>query len=151
MPPDDQYYYDLAYERAQYDRLMQAELARQQQEQQQEEIEKNKMSWFVFMPCIALSILADVVEIFTVGTLGWLLGIFVDIILLLVLGLSRSGRKQFKKWLVALGLESIPFVAFLPFRTLSIIWAFVSSRPKLMAIVQKGLAVASKIPSPISA
>lgn len=150
MAVDDQYYYNLAYERTQYNRQMQqAALARQQQ-QQQEELEKNKMSWLTFIPCLILAILADVVEIVTVGTLGWFLGIFVDIILLLVLGLSRSGRKQFKKWLTAIGLEKIPIVGAIPFRTFFLVWSFISSRPKLLGVVQKGLAIASKVPSPIA-
>lgn len=150
MPATDQYYYDLAYERAQYDRQMQQEALVRQQQQQQEEIEKNKMSWWVFIPLLILSIIADVVELVTAGTLGWFLGIFVDIILLLVLGLSRSGRKQFKKWLTAIGLEKIPFVGAIPFRTFFLVWSFISSRPKLLGIVQKGLAIAAKIPSPIA-
>lgn len=151
MPIDDQYQYALGADRARYQKMREEDLARQQQEQQQEEIEKNKMSWFIFIPCITLSILADITELITLGTIGWFLGLIIDIILLIVLGLSRSGRKQFKKWVIAIAAEKIPVVAFLPFRTLFLIWSFIASRPKMLAVVQKGLAIASKVPSPISA
>jgi len=143
-----QYQYALEEDRARQ-RLRVEELERQQ-EQQREELEKNKISWFTFIPCLILSIMADIVEAGTVGTVGWLFGIFVDIILLFVLGLSRSGRKQFKKWLTAIGLEKIPIVDAIPFRTFFLVWSFISSRPKTLKIVQKGLAIASKVPSPIA-
>lgn len=148
---EQQYQYALEENRARQRLSAEEDLARQQQEQQEKGVEANKMSWLLFMPAIILSIIADVVEILTAGTLGWFVGLFVDIILLFMLGLSRSGRKQFKKWLVMLAGESIPFVAFLPLRTIGIIWSFMSSRPKMLAVVQKGLSIASKIPSPISA
>jgi len=137
-----QYQYALEEDRA-LQRLWAEESARQQ-EQQREELEKNKISWLTFIPCLILSIIADIVEAGTAGTLGWLFGIFVDIILLLVLGLSRGGRKQFKKWLTAIGLEKIPIIDAIPFRTFFLVWAFISSRPKLLKTLQKGLAMASK-------
>jgi Flp pilus assembly protein TadB len=144
-----QYQYALEEDRAHQRLWTEEELARQQ-EQQKEELEKNKISWLTFIPCLILSIIADIVEAGTAGTLGWLFGIFVDIILLLVLGLSRGGRKQFKKWLTSIGLEKIPIIDAIPFRTFLLVWSFISSRPKLLKTMQKGLAVASKIPSPIA-
>ena len=138
-----QYQYALEEDRALQRLWAEEELARQQ-EQQREELEKNKISWLTFIPCLILSIIADIVEAGTAGTLGWLFGIFVDIILLLVLGLSRGGRKQFKKWLTAIGLEKIPIIDAIPFRTFFLVWAFISSRPKLLKTLQKGLAMASK-------
>jgi hypothetical protein len=146
---EQQYQYALEEDRALQRLGAEEELARQQ-EQQREELEKNKISWLTFIPCLILSIMADIAEAGTVGTLGWFFGIFVDIILLFVLGLSRSGRKQFKKWLTAIGLEKIPFVDAIPFRTFFLVWSFISSRPKTLKIVQKGLAIASKVPSPIA-
>lgn len=138
----------LEYDRAQYQRGQQENLA---QQQEQAPPQPPKMGWFIFGSALILCLIADAIDAGTAGTIGWLIGIFIDLILLLILGLSSSAKKQWKKWVGGLVGETIPFVAALPLRTGFLIWAFIASRPQMIGKIAKILKVASKIPSPISA
>lgn len=88
------------------------------------------MGLFLFLFLLIISVIGDAIELFTVGTIGWLSGLLVDAILLLTLGLSKAGRRQLKRIFVAVGLETIPVVGVLPIRTVFLIWAFAKSRSK---------------------
>jgi hypothetical protein len=94
---------------------------------QQLPIPEKPISLGIFLFGLFLSLVGDVVDILTVGTIGWLIGIFIDLILLGVLGISRSGRKQFKKLIVGVIGETIPGIAIFPFRTVFIVWTYTSS------------------------
>ncbi len=146
LTEEQQYQYALEEDRARQRLWAEEDLARQQKET------KARMGWGVFLVALILSLIADAAELLTAGTLGWFVGLIVDLILLLMLGFSTAGRKQFKKWIWGPAIEKIPILAAIPFiRVGFLIWAFVSSRPKLVSKVQKGLSVASKLPLPISA
>lgn len=94
-----------------------------------------KMGLGIFLIALVLSLIADFAELVTAGTLGWFVGIFVDFILLLILGISKGARKQWKKIVVAIVGETVPIVATLPLRTLFLIWAFISSRSSALRAV----------------
>lgn len=94
------------------------------------------MGWGIFLAALVLSLIADVVEFFTVGTIGWFVGLIIDLILLAMLGFSKAGQKQFKKWIWGPLIEKIPILATIPlFRVGFLIWAFVSSRSKKLQAV----------------
>jgi len=92
---------------------------------------EKKMGIFFFLIGLWLSIVGDLIDFITAGTIGWLVGLVIDAILLLMFGLSKSGRKQFKRVLIAVIGESIPFINMLPFRTIVMIWSFTKSRSKI--------------------
>ena len=91
-----------------------------------------RMSGGIFLVALILSIGADALEIITVGTVGWLAGIFVDLVLLVLLGFSKGARKQWRKLLTALIGESLPVISILPLRTIMVIWSFLSSRSAIL-------------------
>lgn len=97
--------------------------------------EQDKMGVVFFAIMLALCVIGDGIDVFTGGTFGWLIGLFIDAVLLISTGLTKAGRKQFKRILVgALG-DSIPILAFLPFRSIFLVWAFIKSRStKLQSI-----------------
>lgn len=137
--------------RAEY-RHKQAQEAKQKAGQEKEaSIQNPRMSWGMFLAMGIPSLIADVVEFFTAGTLGWIVGALVDIYLLILGGSSKSGRKQFKKLLVAVIGETIPIIDALPLRTAIVVWSFISSRSATFAKIGKTMNVASKVPSPFSA
>ncbi|MDO8496458.1 MAG: hypothetical protein Q7S43_03315, partial [bacterium] len=86
---------------------------------------------------LLLCVVADFIDMLTVGTIGWLIGLFVDAILLLSFGLSKGGRKQFKRMVVGVIGDSIPILAILPFRSFFLVWSYVKSRYELP--IQLGL------------
>lgn len=131
--------------------LLAQEQQRAEEEEQKKEQEANKMGWGIFIIASILSIIADTIEILTLGTIGWFVGLFIDFILFILLGSTQAGRKQWKKLISALVVETIPGLDVLPIRTIMVLWSFVASRPKLVSKIQKGLKVASVIPSPVSA
>ncbi len=142
-----------AHEEAVADQLHAKQDIYQQQateEKAQEEQERNnKMGWGVFLFSLLLSVIADAIEIFTLGTIGWFTGLGIDFILLITLGFTRAGQKQWKKLVGALFAESIPFVNALPIRTIMLTWSFLASRHPLVANAGKALGVTPKISSPI--
>jgi hypothetical protein len=127
-----QYQYALEEDRARQRLWAEEELARQQEQT------KAKMGWGVFLIALILSLIADAAEFFTAGTIGWFVGLFVDLILLAMLGFSTAGRKQFKKWIWGPVIEKIPILAAIPFiRVGFLIWAFISSRSKKLQAISK--------------
>lgn len=133
--PDDQYSYDLASDRARYQKMREEDLARQQAEEEQRQ---EQMGWGIFLVALFLSLIADVVELITAGTLGWFVGFIIDLILLAMLGLSKAGRKQWKKWIWGPIIEKVPILATVPlFRAAFLTWAFVSSRSPLLQQLSK--------------
>ena len=90
-----------------------------------------KMGLMFFVIGLFFSVIGDVIDFFTAGTFGWLVGLFIDAILLLMFGLSKSGRKQFKRVVIAVLGESIPVINMLPFRSIIMIWSFIKSRNKI--------------------
>jgi len=113
------------------DQERQAYQARLQEEQEEREpgtTGPEKMSLLLFLPLLFLCVVGDLIDIFTAGTIGWGIGLFIDAVLLISTGLSKSGRKQFKRILIGAVADSFPFVAFLPFRSIFLVWAFIKSR-----------------------
>lgn len=120
-----------------YQEQLESDRAIYQTEQEKEEEEKknqpkkqDKMDTTLFAILLILCVVADFLDILTVGTIGWLVGLIVDAILLLSVGLSKGGRKQFKRILIGVVGETIPLplLSILPFRSLFLIWSFVKSR-----------------------
>ncbi|MBI2062647.1 MAG: hypothetical protein HYT61_00130 [Candidatus Yanofskybacteria bacterium] len=135
MPADNQYYYDLATDRASYQKLREEDLARQQAEEEQNQ---ERMGWGTFLVALVLSLIADAVELITIGTLGWFVGFVVDLILMTMLGFSRAGRKQWKKWIWGPIIEKVPILAAIPFfRATFLTWAFISSRSPILQQLSK--------------
>src|SRR3990167_7387744 len=130
---EQEYAYQLELVRAQQRMSDEEEAARLEEESKK----PVPMSWLLFLFMLLISVILDVIDIFTGGTIGWLIGIFGDLLLLAFVGISKSGRKQFKKIIIGLLGDSIPIVAFLPIRSVFLIWAFMSSRSeKLQAVGQ---------------
>ena len=96
-----------------------------------------KMDPMMFAILLLLCVVADFVDILTAGTIGWLVGLFVDAILLLSVGLSKGGRKQFKRMVIGVIGDTIPILAIAPFRSFFLVWSFVKSREELP--IQLGL------------
>ncbi len=90
-----------------------------------------KMGLLFFIFAMFFCVIGDLIDFFTGGTIGWLIGLFIDGILALMFGLSKAGRKQFKRMAVGLIGESFPIIATLPLRTIFLIWSFVSSHSKM--------------------
>ena len=130
---EQEYAYQLEFLRAQQRMLQEEETARLEEESKK----PVPMGWILFLVMLLISVILDVIDIFTGGTIGWLIGIFGDLLLLAFVGISKSGRKQFKRIIIGLLGDSIPIVAFLPIRSVFLIWAFMSSRSeKLQAVGQ---------------
>jgi len=110
--------------------LYQTEQEREAEEKENQPQQTPQMDTMFFAILLILCIVADFIDIITVGTIGWLVGLFVDAILLFSVGLSKGGRKQFKRMLIGVIGETlpIPLLAILPFRSLFLIWSFVKSR-----------------------
>ena len=122
--------------------------ARQQAEQERQaseaEAEKNKpvpISLGLFIPLLILNGIGDIIDFFTAGTIGWLIGLFISGINMITLGLSKSGRKQFKAILIGTGIETVPIIgSMLPGRTGALIWAFIKSRSTIAATISSKIA-----------
>jgi len=129
MPEDQQQNYQ---EQLESDRaISQIKSAAQEEENREDRPETPaKMDTTLFAILLLLCVVADFIDIITIGTIGWLIGLFVDGILLLSAGFSKAGRKQFKRILLGVIGETIPipFLAILPFRSLFLTWSFVKSR-----------------------
>ncbi len=107
--------------------ISQREVDREEEKKNQPK-EPTKIGTMMFLVLLLLCVVADLTDIVTVGTVGWLIGLFVDAILLLTLGMSKGGRKQFKRMLVGVIGDSIPILSILPFRSFFLVWSFVKSR-----------------------
>ena len=142
---EQEYAYQLELVRAQQRMSDEEEAARLEEESKK----PVPMSWLLFLFMLLISVILDVIDIFTGGTIGWLIGIFGDLLLLEFVGISKSGRKQFKKIIIGLLGDSIPIVAFLPIRSIFLVWAFMSSRStKLQAVGQIASKAALTHPAP---
>lgn len=117
--------------------ISQAESDREEDERKSQPQESQKMGTMFFLILLLLCIVADFVDMLTAGTIGWLLGLLVDGILLLSAGLSKAGRKQFKRIIIGVIGEKVPILNILPLRSLFLIWSFVNSRYELP--IQLGL------------
>lgn len=126
------YSYQLEVARARQ-RILQDEEAARLEEENQKPV---PMGWILFLFMLLITVILDIIDIVTGGTVGWFIGIFGDLLLLAVTGISKAGRKQFKRIVIGLLGESVPIIiAFLPIRTICLIWAFMSSRSeKLQAV-----------------
>ncbi|GEM_PF-3911309 len=131
--------------------VSQNESAQEKENNKKQSEEPAKMGWGIFIFAMFFSVIADAIEIFTFGTIGWITGLVIDFILFIALGFSKAARKQWQKLIGALFVESFPILNFLPLRSVMITWSFIASRPKLMGKIQKGLKIAAMIPSPVSA
>lgn len=128
MTPEEQTHYDLVLERMRYQKLLEAEKTGQE--------EQVKMGWGIFLIALVLGLLADIVELFTLGTIGWLFGLFIDLVLFLMLGFTAAGRKHFKKWIWGPLAEKIPFFNTIPLmRAGFLIWSFMASRSSKLKVV----------------
>jgi cell division protein FtsW (lipid II flippase) len=141
MPTDEQnYQQELEQDRARQ-RLLDEEGTEKLADQDQE---NHKMGWGLFSIAFILSAFADIVEFLTVGTLGWFVGLIVDLILLAMLGSSKAGQQQWKKWIWGPIIETIPVLSAVPFRIAFLIWAFVASRSEKLQKIQGVVEFGSK-------
>jgi hypothetical protein len=119
------------------------QLAAEQEEREPDSTQpQEKMSGLFFFAALTLSVIGDLIDFFTGGTIGWLVGLGIDALLAIMFGTSNSGRKQLKKMAIAILAETIPFIDVLPFRTIFTIWSFISSRS---TVAQKLASKISKI------
>jgi len=80
-----------------------------------------RLGALAFWSLLIISLIADLAEAFTLGTIGWFVGLVVDAILLIKLGFSV--RKQMG-WLIGVvGIETIPGLDILPLRTFYLLFA----------------------------
>ena len=127
---------NLDQERTEYNLRMAAE-----QEEREPHSTKpvEKMSLLFFIGALFFCVIGDLIDFFTAGTIGWLIGLFIDAILALMFGLSKAGRKQFKRMAVGLIGESFPIIAMLPLRTIFLIWSFISSHSKVAGRISSAI------------
>lgn len=138
---EEQYQEQLESQRA----LDQAESDRKEEEKSNQPQKPEKMGVMFFSIFLLLCIIGDLIDIFTVGTIGWLVGLFIDGIVLLATGMSKAGRKQFKVIAVGLIGDSVPILAVLPFRSIFLTWGFIKSRSSIAsAIDSKATSVYNK-------
>ncbi len=104
------------------------EESQKRSETEAQEKESHRMGTMFFFILLILCVIGDLIDIFTAGTVGWLIGLFIDGIVLLATGLSKAGRKQFKRIVIGLIGDSIPILAILPFRSVFLTWGFIKSR-----------------------
>ncbi len=122
--------------------LDRTEADQEEQEKNSQPKESPKMGVMFFSILLILCVTGDLIDILTGGTIGWLVGLFIDGIVLLATGMSKAGRKQFKRIVIGLIGDSIPILSILPFRSIFLTWGFVKSRS---ATVQSISSVAQKV------
>lgn len=144
----DNFEYNLAADRAsssQAERLQAGQANAEDAENPQAQ-ERVPMGWAFFLFLVIISLILDVVDFFTGGTIGWVIGILGDLFLAAISGMSKSGRKQFKKLLVGfLGETILPVIDVLPFRTTMVVWAFASSRSTKLQQISAAASSVGKI------
>lgn len=143
MPENQQQNYR---EQLESDRALDQRQSEQESEENQNQPEESqKMGIMFFSIFLLLCVIGDLIDIFTAGTIGWLVGLFIDGIVLLATGMSKAGRKQFKVIVVGLIGDSIPILAVLPFRSIFLTWGFIKSRSSIAtAIDRKATSVYNK-------
>lgn len=130
----------LADQRADYQNMVQ----KQNEVERLEKLRKKiKMGVIIVSVVLLLAVTGDIIELVTGGTIGWAVGIVIDVVLSVILGLSKNMKKQWKKWLTSFGLDSIPIIDVLPFRTIGVVWAFLSSRQEAKKIEKEEVRVAN--------
>ena len=117
--------------------LSQIETEKEEEQKENQSETPAKMDTMMFAILLLLCVIGDFRDVLAVGTIGWLMGFFVGGILLLAIGLSKGGRKQFKRMVIGVIGASIPILAFLTFRSFFLVWSFVKSRYELP--IQLGL------------
>lgn len=106
--------------------------------EQAEQEQNQPIGWGVFLVAVAIGLIADAVELFTLGTIGWFVGLFLDFILVFVLLLSEPTRKLWKKWTWGPVIEKIPIINIIPLiRVAFLTWAFISSRSSKLQKLSK--------------
>ncbi len=109
------------------------QVAQTEKEKQKEEQKKIRLP--IFLVILFLCVVGDIIDALTGGTLGWLIGILIDLILVGMTLPIKSLRAQTKDnigtIIGAIGGETVPFLGFLPFRTALVIYLFIISRSKL--------------------
>ena len=99
-----------------------ARLAAEQEEAEEGSTSPVKrLSGGVFLLVLIISVMADIAEALTLGTLGWFIGSAVDLVLLFIFGFSI--KKQMKSVVLVSLVELIPGLDILPFRTFYILFA----------------------------
>lgn len=117
--------------------ISQAESEQEEENKETQPKEPVKMGTMFFAILLLLCVVADFIDMLTAGTIGWIIGLFVDGILLFATGLTKAGRKQFKRITVGVIGEKVPIINILPLRSLFLTWSFVKSRYELP--IQLGL------------
>ena len=128
METPEQQQEQLESARAVDQQILDAQEAKTQAETVAQEKEGKKIGTMFFFILLILCIIGDIIDIITVGTIGWLVGLFIDAILLMSMGVSKGGRKQFKRMIIGVIGDSIPIVNILPFRSGFLIWSYIKSR-----------------------
>ncbi len=115
----------------------------QQNRNEENAREQEKIGLLFVTILLLLALTADIVDIITAGTIGWLIGIIVDVIMfIMVIGRIYTTQKTLRFWndrtfqLIFYGnaIEFIPVIgSLLPARTAAVIVAFVTSRNKKLA------------------
>ena len=84
---------------------------------------------------MTLSIISDVLEAFTLGTIGIFINLIVGGLILLWINMRKL---KYTRFLIRAGLDMIPFVNFLPLKSLGV-WATIklANNPQVSAVVQK--------------
>ncbi len=119
-----------------------AELAEEQTALKNQQV---PMSLGIFVPLLFLCVIGDFIDVITGGTIGWLIGLFIDAIILIVTGLSKAGRKQFKRIVIGLIGETIPIIDILPFRSIFLTWGFIKSRSSIAQALSEKIPVNPKV------
>ena len=114
---------------------LEQERARAQADQSKKSEEKPRRKPMGLLAAAFLLMLSgsgDLIELFTAGTLGDLVGLFIDFLLIIATLVYAPLRKEWKVIFSGIFLETIP-VPFLnvgPWRTATVMWAFLRSRNK---------------------
>lgn len=82
----------------------------------------------MFIGILAFCLFLDAIEFFTGGTIGWIVGLVGDGIILLITGWKKTQQQQFKKMLAAAGLEKVWPFNILPLRSGFWVWSYIQSR-----------------------
>lgn len=126
----EQYQEQLESDRAVYQTEQERENAEEEKQLQNTTPRKMGVGSYVL---ILFALFIDIIEIITTYTgIGAIisipLGLLVDVIIFIGVGMSKNARKQWKRFAVGFVGENFPLLAsvleFIPFRTLSLIWMY---------------------------
>lgn len=110
--------------------LRAAELAqaRQEGDEASEEKVKNegkRLSLFAFVCFLIFFLILDAIDFFTVGTVGWVIGLIGDGIAWYVLHQNKTNREQYRKILIGMFGDTIPVLSTLPLRSIVLVWTYI--------------------------